>query len=531
MRALAGTGNLIRLVVRRDRIRLAVWIISIVVFTVGFGAGMPDLYPTAEARQARAQIMDGPIGIAFGGPRIGLDDYTFGAMFSNEFLGMLAVAMGLMSVFLVVRNTRLEEQAGRAELLRATPVGRHAALTAALIVVIAAQVVIGVALAVTLPGLGLDLSASGSWLFAAATVSVGLVFAGVAAITAQINSSSRGAAGMGAAVVGVAYVVRALGDLAESPVSMLSPIGWAQATRPFVDDTWWPLGVALVAFVGLTSIGYALASRRDFEAGLIATRPGPAAATATLGRPLGLALRLQRGLLIGWSVGLVLLFPTYGSVIADVDTFASENPFISEALAALGGTTMSESWVGMMALFIMALVSSFAVQAIGRLRAEEVEKRAEPVLATSMKRSTWVGSHLAITLVGGLVMGLLSAVGFGVTAAATTGDWSWIGKTTAGVINHFPAFAVVAGFAMFLFGVLPRLTGLAWALITVVWLGFMGVIVGLPEWLADLSPFSHAALVPAADVETAPLLILTAIAAVLLGAGIAGFQRRDLTAT
>lgn len=531
MKTLTGTWSLIRLVLRRDRIRLAVWILSIVGFTVGFGAGMPDLYPTAEARQARAQIMGGPIGIAFGGPRIGLDDYTFGAMLSNEFLGMLAVAMGLMSVFLVVRHTRVEEQAGRSELIRATPVGRHAAMTAALVVVAAAQVIIGVALAVLLPGLGLDLSPEGSWLFAAATVSAGLVFAGVAAITAQISGSSRGAAGMGAAAVGGAYVVRALGDLADSPVSMLSPIGWAQATLPFVDDTWWPLGLALVAFAGLTAIGYMLVSRRDFEAGLIATRPGPATAKPSLGQPFGLALRVQRGLLIGWSVGLVVLFPVYGSVIADVDTFASENPFVSEALEALGGATMSESWVGMMALFIMALVASFAVQAIGRLRSEEIENRAEPVLATPMKRSTWVGSHLTITLVGGLGMALLSAVGFGVAAAATTGDWSWVGKVTGGVVNHFPAFAVVAGFALFLFGVLPRLTGLAWALITVVWLGFLGAIIGLPEWLADLSPFSHAALVPATDVEVVPLLILTAIAAVLLAGGVVGFQRRDLTAT
>lgn len=528
MRTLAGTGTLIRFIVRRDRFRLIIWIVAVVGLMVSFAGSSADLYPTPEALQARAAIMDGPLGVAFSGPRIGLDNYTFGALLSNEYVGFVAVTLALMSVFLIVRNTRLEEQTGRSELVRANAVGRHAPAMAALSVVVGAQVLMGVLIALMMPGTGLDLSASGSWLFSAASVSVGIVFAGVTLLIAEVTGHSRTAVGYAATAVGVAYVIRAIGDIGDSALSMLSPIGWAQATAPFVEDVWWPMLLPLAFFVLVTWASFALATRRDFGEGMVASRPGPSEASPGMGRPLGLALRLQRGLLIGWGIGLFVLGTTYGGFVRDVEEFAAENPFIEEALSAIGGGSLGESWASMLAFMMTALVASFAVQAVLRLRSEETGLRAEQVLATPVERWRWMGSHLLVAGVGSVILAALVGLGFGISAASSTGDWSWVGRMIGATISHLPSVLFVAGVAVALFGLLPRLTYLAWVMITLVWVGLLGVIVGLPEWVSNLSPFGYEALVPAAELAVLPLIVISALAVVLVAVGFLGFQRRDV---
>ena len=529
MTSLAGTGKLARFILRRDRWRLLIWIAAVVVSTVGLAATSRDLYPTPESLQARAQIMDSPIGRAFGGPGIGLDNYTFGALMANEYVSFLALTLGLMSIFLVIRNTRVEEQTGRSELVQSAAVGRHASAAAALLVVIGAQILIGVLIALQLPGTGLDLSVEGSWLFSAAIVSTGVAFAAIALVAAEVTSHSRTAVAVGVAVMVLSFTITAIANIAESlSIAMFSPISWAVETRSFVENLWWPLLVSLGFFVLMTSLAFALNTRRDFGEGLVAARRGPAEADPALGTPLGLAWRLQKGLVFGWGIGIFLLAYTYGTVLGEIEEFASQNPFIEEALSAVGGGTLSESWASFLALLMTGLIAGFAVQSTLRLRSEEVGVRADPVLANPTDRWSWMGSHLVLAALGSVVMAILVGVGFGLSAGPATGDWSWLPTMTGAALSHVPSMFVVAGVAVALFGLLPRLTYLAWVMIAIVWVGLFGVIVGLPEWVANLSPFGYGAMVPAADVDWAPLLILSAIAIALVVAGFVGFRRRDI---
>ena len=70
--------------------------------------------------------MGSPATVALAGPRIGVDDYTFGAMMTNEMLALTSIVVALMSIFMVVRHTRGEEETGRSELVLANPVGQLA---------------------------------------------------------------------------------------------------------------------------------------------------------------------------------------------------------------------------------------------------------------------------------------------------------------------------------------------------------------------------------------------------------------------
>jgi ABC-2 type transport system permease protein len=92
-----------------------------------------------------------------------------------------------------------------------------------------------------------------------------------------------------------------------------------------------------------------------------------------------------------------------------------------------------------------------------------------------------------------------------------------------------PAAWVLAGIAMLLFGLLPRLTALAWAaLAAFALLGQLGELLQLDDWIRNLSPFAHLPQVPGGEVSAAPLLWLTAVAMAFVLAGVAAFQRRDL---
>ena len=81
---LAGTGQLLRLGLRRDRVRLAAWLLGVAGLTVYAAAALDTTYPTAADRQARGEVRSNPAAVRLSGPGYGLDNYTLGAMVANE---------------------------------------------------------------------------------------------------------------------------------------------------------------------------------------------------------------------------------------------------------------------------------------------------------------------------------------------------------------------------------------------------------------------------------------------------------------
>src|SRR5690554_3093471 len=114
----SNTGVLSLSILHRDRIRIPVWIISITLFTVLIAAILPNLYTTSTERQIMAETMKNPAITVMLGPGYGLDNYTDGAMMAHFMLVFTAVAVGIMSILLVTRHTREDEEEGRIEMVR-----------------------------------------------------------------------------------------------------------------------------------------------------------------------------------------------------------------------------------------------------------------------------------------------------------------------------------------------------------------------------------------------------------------------------
>ncbi|MEU9057979.1 ABC transporter permease [Streptomyces sp. NPDC048430] len=532
--ALAGTRTLIRFNLRRDRVRLPVWILALFVGTVSTASKYTALYADPADRASVVTTMESPAGLAMTGPEHYLDDYTFGSMTGHQMLGFMAVLVGLMSVLTITRHTRDEEETNRAELVRSTVVGRHAHLAAALSVAVLANLALALLLAVGLGSMGIDsIDTGGSLLYGFSHAAVGVVFAGVAAVTVQITAHTRGASGMAMAVIGLAYVLRAAGDAGgNDALSWLSPIGWVQRTYPYVDDRWWPLLLCAALAVLCSGAGFVLSTRRDVGAGLRAARLGSPVASTSLTRPLGFALRLHRSVLAGFGAGLFLMGVMYGSLLGDADDMLKNIDQLQEALKDIGGTTMAESFASMVMVVLAVVAAVYVVMAALRPRSEENAGRVEPLLATGLSRARWAGSHLAVALAGGTIVLLLAGLGIGVAGAASAGDSGLLLKLVGAALAYAPALWVTVGVTAVLFGWLPRAASAAWAVPVYAFVvGYLGQLLRFPHWMNNVSPFGHVPQLPAAPMSWTPMAVLTLIAAALILLGLEGFRRRDLQTT
>ncbi|MGC4789194.1 ABC transporter permease [Micromonospora sp. DT178] len=539
MSAFTGTGRLARLVLRRDRVRLAIWVLGTPLLGYALAGSVKEFYPDEASRVGYASTSASSlVARAFNGPIAGTD---LGAVVVAETYVTLALLAALLSTFAVVRHTRQNEETGRAELLGASVVGRYALLTAALLVVVAANVAATALLAAALAGAGLPLA--GSVAAAAAVGGVGVAFTGVAAVTAQLSVTSRGANALAAAAVGIAFLLRAAGDVLGEQTdgglrvvsawpSWLSPLGWGNQVRAFGGERWWVLALPVALLVAGVVAAYALAERRDIGAGLVAPRRGPATAAPGLLSPAGLAWRLQRGTLLGWAVGVAVLGFSMGIAGDEFNAMIEENPAAAEAISAMGGgARLIDAYLAAMLGLFALTIGAYVVQALLRTRGDETDGLLEAVLATAVGRTRWLTTQVVAATLGALALvllgGLTTGLGYGLVAGDPLGRAVELGGAA---LVRLPALLVVAGVVTALFGLLPRWSvALSWAaLIAFLLLGQLGAVLDLPQAALNLSPYTHVPSAPAVDPAALPLVVLTAVAAALLAAGLAAFRRRDI---
>ncbi len=524
--SLTATAPLTRFALRRDRVRIVVWIAGIVLLVVATVGSIKGLYPNqAELDKAARASEDNAAAIIFNGPAQGLDTVGGQVAFQTGSFGL--ILLGLMSVFMVGRLTRGEEQAGRVELLRALPVGPHSLAAAAMVTVAAMNVVAGALVTLALVALGLPVT--GSVVFGLSFTLFGLLLAACTLAAAQVSENTRVVYGIGGGVLGTSFVLRAIGDISDGTISWLSPIGWAQKTRPFAGERWWPFLVVVGAIGLIAWLAVILSRRRDLGAGLVAPRAGRAHAGPSLGSSLGLAARLQRGSLIGWSAGLAVLAVAYGSITDSINDFVEDNKTLTDIIAAQGQGTLVEQYLAMSFRILALVAGAFAIQSALRIRSEETSAHAEEVLATPVSRARWATSHLAMAFGGTLVVLFLIGATFGVSDAAVTDDTNAIWRSIVGSLAYAPAVWVLVGLSAAIVGLAPRATMVPWAALAGCFvIGMFGQLLDLPPWIQDISPFQHVPRYPATDLSAPPLAALVALAAGLTTLGLAGLRQRDI---
>jgi ABC-2 type transport system permease protein len=531
-RGLAGTWPLTRLAFRRDRFGLPAGVYVITVAVTGTAYAFKKLYPTASGRAALAAAGGGNPALRFLYGR--LDGDSLGSLTTWRYGIWAGIFAALMTIFVVIRHTRSDEEAGRLELVGSAAVGRQAALVAALLTAAAGILTVTVLLCVLLPLAGLP--ASGSAGLALGIGCCGLAFTGIAAVSAQLTSGARAARGIALAVLGVAFVLRGVGDAAGagglSWLSWASPLAWIQLAQPFSGQRWWVLALPLAVFALGTGLAFALAARRDLGAGLLPDRPGRPAASAFLHGPFGLAWRLQRGVLLGWVIGYAFTFAASGAAAKGIGQLFGSSTALEREFSRLGGSdVITNAYLAALMLLAGLVAAAYAVSAVLRLRTEETDGRAEPVLATATGRARWALSHIVIAVAGAalllVVAGVATGLGYGLRAGPAGHQ---VARMVGAALGQLPSALVVAAVAILLFGLLPgaAVAGSWTAVGLVVAIALFGQVLKLSHWVMDLSPFTHAPRLPGGTVTVTPLLWLALAALALAVIGLAGLRRRDI---
>jgi ABC-2 type transport system permease protein len=524
--------------IRRDWLQLVLWIAGTVLLAFAGLAGVADTYGTEQDRLSiLAAVMANPVILLFRGLPSGTDSSSFIVFLLFPWLAMLAA---FMSTFLAVRHTRGDEEAGRLELVAATSASRAMPTIATLVHGMLANVVLGGLVTVVFLASGAEVE--GSLLVGFATAVVGLTFLGVGLLSAQLMRTSRGANSLATWTLVSTFVIAGIGNALGTPsddltrmesswLTWLSPFGWAENTRAFDEDLWWPALLCAAVFVVLTGAALALQTVRDLGEGVVPARHGRAHARAGLSSTTALVSRLSAGSTLGWMVGAFIagaLSTTLGSVVEDI---GGENPAIAEVLQTLAAEGDLEQAVVVVFFTMVGLLAACAaVQTVARARQEEAHGTAEPVLATVVHRVRWLGDFL---LVGFFAVILTCAAGFmGAAAGAARSeqgaDLTWAAFVAAsGQVAAASVFLVVTALV---FAVAPRLTiPLGWTLVVVaIVLGLFGPLFGFPDWTVDLSPF---AVTPAPDgdaIDVGGLWWLVLAVAVGGAASLALMRRREL---
>ena len=530
---LAGTGELTRLAFRRDIAMLPACVFGLAALLAITARDLSQLYPSAATRQAVVAKAGANPGLRLLLGRV--DGTSVGAFLAARW-GVLGAALAvLLTIFIVIRHTRAEEEAGRLELIGSAAVGRQAPLTAALIPAVAANIAIAALTFWWLPVQELPLA--GSAALALSIAGCGLVFAGLAAVGAQLAGTARGARGFAIGALGAAFVLRGVADAGPHGLSWLSwasPLGWVELTRAFASggERWWVLTLPLLAFALLVSAAFALAARRDHSATLLPSTPGPSAASGLLRGAFGLAWRVQRGLLVAWLAGYVFVFAAFGAAAGGIGSILGASIGLRHYLLQFGyQATIVDSFLSSLMVLAGLAAGAYATAAVLRLRTEETGNLAEPMLTTVTGRIRWGLSHLSVAVAGSclllVVAGLSAGLGYGLlTGSVRTEVPSLLGAA----IVKLPAATVLVGLAMAVVGLLP------WESVAVAWtaLALTGVITVFgtalqwPAWLTDVSPFSETPKLPGGTLSARPLLWLCGIATVLGVVGLVGLRRRDI---
>jgi ABC-2 type transport system permease protein len=530
--SLTGAGALAKLALRRDRIMLPAWVYVTLAGVSANAYTFNKLYKTPSSRAALVASGESNPALLFLYGR--LNGTSVGAITAWRYGVWGALFATAMSVFIVIRHTRADEEAGRLELIGSARVGRQAPLVSALAVATVANMVLIAALCVVLPLIGLP--ATGSAALALAIGTCGLAFTGISAVAAQLTSGARAARGLVLGAGGIAFLARAIGDSAgaggPSWLTWVLPLGWTETLRPFAAERWWVLALPLAVFAAGTWLAFLLAERRDLGAGLLPDRTGRPEASALLRGPLSLAWRLQWPALAGWAAGYVFIFAVSGAAGKGIGSLVGTSGALRKEFVRLGGqAAIVNAYLSSLMLLAALVAAAYGVSAVLRLRAEETDGRADLVLTGAVGRVRLGLSHVLVALAGTALLlavaGIATGLGYGLRAGDLGGN---VGRMLGAGLAQLPAALVIAGVAAVAFGLLPRESvAVGWTVVGLaVLISIFGQALQLSRWAADISPFTHVPRLPGGSVSAPSLLWLSLVAVALFAAGMATFRRRDI---
>jgi ABC-2 type transport system permease protein len=525
-----------RFVARRTIRIAAIWGAVFGTTIASSAIGYLGVYKTVLDRQQFAASFSHNVGInaLIGAPHHLETVHGFTAWRS---MGIIILIGSIWAILNATKTFRGEESAGRWEMLLTGQTTARKAVLQALLGLSAGLMTIFVLVSVGTYAAsyyqGIDFTVSNSLYMGLAAVCAPALFLAFGALASQIQPTRARAAGMTAALLGAAFLLRGLGNALDGAHWLvdISPLGWVEQLRPLTgSQPLWLLPIA--GFVLLTSTAaIRLAGERDLEASILADHDSAKAKLGLLSSPLAMSWRLNRLQLLPWLGGLLVFSTGFSSL---TKTAGEAINVSSSAEQSIGRLTQAQHlgatvFLGIVFLIVMTIMLLAVASAINAVREDEAEGRLDNLLVRPVSRFGWLGARILIILCLILAAGTL----------ATVGTWlgsHWVGASLelsemikAGLNATAPA-VLLAGIGLFALGFIPRhASKLLYAIVGSSFLvQMLGSIGNLNHWLLDASLLHHIALAPAVNPNWTVFWTYIALG---VGAGFVGvlrFNDRDL---
>lgn len=493
-----------------------------------------SIYKTGAERAALAAAFgSNRTTIALFGPAPHLETVNgFTVLKSFLTLSVIGAVWGLLTATRLLRG---EEQDGRWELLLAGATTRGRAAAQGLVGLLTGVAVLWAVTALVIAVGGrssrVDIGPGAALFYALALVAGAVMFTAVGALTSQLATTRRRAAGYAGAFLGVSYALRLAADSGTGLHWLVwcTPLGWIEGLQPLTSPRWLPV-VPVVAFtVVVAAVTVRLAATRDIGTSTIADHDRAAPRLRLLSGQLGLTVRLVRPTLVAWALALAATGLLFGLVAEGAGATLSGSS-VRDVFARLGASGSGAStYLGVTFLIVAVLLACIAAAQVTAARSEESEGRIDPLLTRPVARTRWLAGRLVVAVLA--LAACATLAGLATLAGADAGGARVDAGTVVGAgLNTLAPSVCVLGLGVLAFGAAPRRTSLivygvvAWSVLVDV----IGGIGALDHWVADTSVFHQMAAAPSAPPHWPAIGWMVALGVLSAVAGCAAFARRDV---
>lgn len=527
--AFYNTSSMVDHILKKEKIKLPLFVISMVIFILGLVPVFDEILKTSSNMQVLIETMKNPAMISMVGPVFVEDSYTLGSMYANYMTVFTAIIFAVWNILFISRNTRLDEEMGRSELLRALPLGRLSNDLAVILINFFANFAIAVLLIIGFKLISPEVDLNAVINFTLSTVGFGFLFSVITLLFAQVTSTARITNSLSFLTLMIFYMARAIGDIYSETLSKLSPLGLITRTESFVNNYTWPLLVLLVEIIVITVISIVIMKNRDLGSGIITERRGRSKLSPFVRGIFSFTFKILKSQFIIWGVTVFLFSSMYGSTLGDLEGYINSSDLVKKMLQVNSEFTLTEQFVGLLVL-IMSMITCIPVLLFTtRVVSEESNYLSEEILNKPVSRYKYLLSFIFVSIVAAVVFQLLVASGFWLVGKQFLEDIPSLSVFIKAVLNYIPAILATLSIAILFIGIKTKLVFLSYIYLFYSFIVvYIGRMLDLPKFMEKISPFGLTPNYPLKEMEFGIHGLLLAIFIILSAIGLYSYRNRDL---
>ena len=316
-------------------------------------------------------------------------------------------------------------------------------------------------------------------------------------------------------------------DVIDDKYSILSPYHWLSKMQLYTDNETASWLLCFLIIVPIVILTFSLFKNRDLNDSYLSFDKNKKDKKINSYRKL--LYHNNKVLALSWSIALLLVGLSYGSIFGDIDKVIGQNEMLAEAFGQGDGTTM---FIGLLFVISAVIACVPGLMVNSRLLTEEKTGRLEALNVGSLKNKISRGriylSHYLFALFLSLFTYLLTLIGMyvasrGVDISITEKDY------LLAFLNYSVVIVLVIGLSSLLIGISKQAHIVVWVYLTYMFLAnYLGQILQIDDVFLRLSPILYLAEVPLESIDINIIIYLTIIAIIMMLAGMFLFKRRNL---